>query len=78
MKLLGFCLSIAYHSGRGILSSARIREIISTKFQKTAIRENLDPRNISAIRYIAHPRHPYVESSDSLTTPPIELHPQFA
>ena len=29
----------------------RIREIISTKFKKTAIRENLDPRNISAIRY---------------------------
>ncbi len=29
----------------------RIREIISTKFSKTGIRENLDPRNISAIRY---------------------------
>ena len=28
----------------------RIREIISTNFLKTAIRENLDPRNISAIR----------------------------
>ena len=29
----------------------RIREIISTKFEKRAIRENFDPRNISAIRY---------------------------
>ena len=27
--------------------------------------------------YIVHPRHPYIESSDSLITPPIELHPQF-
>jgi len=27
------------------------REIISTKFSRTAIRENLDPRNFCAIRY---------------------------
>ena len=32
------------------MSSARVRETISTKFQETAIREKLDPRNISAIR----------------------------
>ncbi len=36
--------------GCGIFEE-RIREIISMKFSKTAIRENLDPRNISAIRY---------------------------
>ena len=29
-----------------------IREIISTKFSKTAIRENFDPRNFCAIRYV--------------------------
>ena len=33
-----------------------IREIISTKFSKTAIRENLDPRNFCAIRYLLHVR----------------------
>ena len=33
------------------MSSAHVREIILTKFQKTGIREKLDPRNISAIRY---------------------------
>ena len=32
----------------------RIRKIISMKFLKTGIRENLDPRNISAIRYIIY------------------------
>ena len=38
------------NSGHGIFEQ-RIREIISTKFSKTAICKNLDPRNISAIRY---------------------------
>ena len=35
----------------------RIREIISTKCSKTAIRENLDPRKFSAIWYICHLPH---------------------
>ena len=37
-------------SGRDIFEQ-RIHEIISMKFSRTDIRENLDPRNTSAIRY---------------------------
>ena len=35
----------------GVAFLRRIREIFSTKCSRRAIRENLDPRNISAIRY---------------------------
>ena len=38
----------------GVACSGKwIREIISPKFSKTAIRENLDPRNFCAIRYLS-------------------------
>ena len=36
----------------GNVSSAHVRKIISTKFQKTDINKKLDPWNISALRYL--------------------------
>ena len=60
--------------GHGVLP--RIREIFSTKCSRRAIRENLDPRNISAIRYV--PEHVTLRNVDKnmlrVSCQPIEFY----